>query len=346
MRRSLARTLHVPALVLAAQSAHATYSIVASDAIAREAGGAGTSCLRGSRVSIIYGSVPGVGVVHAQATFNGAGRDRAVELLDAGLNPAAILDAITASSFDRDVELRQYAVVDVSGRVAAFTGSRTQAYAGDRQGSSGSFTYSVQGNILTSESVLAKSAAAFESAGCDLAERLMRALEAGAENGEGDSRCTNTRGIPADSAFIQIERPDTDRGSYLALEVPTSGDDDPLVLLRAAFDAWRATHPCPDGSGLSGAAGGAGAGGAGAGAGAGAASGASAAGASPGAGRSAATTEAEGDASCGCRAAGSLGSRAWMCGWIALAAAILRRRRRRWNVSAHRCYKPPPCSRR
>ena len=72
----------------------------------------------------------------------------------------------------------------------------------------------------------------------------MLALEAGAQNGEGDSRCTNG-GIPSDSAFIEVDREGEAAGTYLRLDVTNTSPQNPLVLLRQQFDAWRATHPCP-----------------------------------------------------------------------------------------------------
>ncbi|HEX6765267.1 MAG TPA: DUF1028 domain-containing protein [Polyangiaceae bacterium] len=251
------------ALALYASPAAATYSIVGADSATREVGGTGTSCLRGSDVYIIYGAAPGFGAIHAQAQANQNGRDRGVELLQQGTAPADVISQITAASFDANARVRQYGVVDATGRTAGFTGDGDQAFADDRQGSSGTFSYSVQGNILTSAAVLTQAAAAFEASGCDLPERLMRALEAGAENGEGDSRCT-PNGIPSDSSFIQVERPDTAKGSYLELHVRSSGSESPIPGLRQQFDAWRATHPCrTSGGGSGGGGGGGGAGGAG-----------------------------------------------------------------------------------
>lgn len=343
----------VLACFTAALPAHATYSIVAADTATREVGGAGTSCLRGSDVYRIYGSVPGVGAVHAQATLNQAGRERAVELLAAGEAPGEILNTITAANFDAQAATRQYGVVDVTGRAAGFTGAEDRAYAGDRQGEAAGMHYSAQGNILTSERVLAQAAAAFEGAGCDLAERLLLALEAGAENDEGDSRCT-PRGIPSDSAYVQVDRPDEPRGNYLALRVPTSGDENPLVALRQQFDEWRETHPCPatggagqggsaGSSGVGASAGGASGGGSSGGAGTPAAAGvagngggggSAGAGGPAGAGGAGAETPRS-DEGCSCRSgAGSdVGSGGWV-GLILLAFGVCRRR---WNASSHRC---------
>jgi uncharacterized Ntn-hydrolase superfamily protein len=244
------------ALALCAAEANATYSMVGADITTREVGGAGTSCLAGGDVAIIYGSVPGVGAIHAQAQYHQNGRAYGVELLGQGLAPADIVVALTSDAFDANSRVRQYGVVDAAGRTAGFTGEGTRAFAADLQGSSERFAYSVQGNILTSEAVLRQAAAAFEASGCDLAERLMRALEAGAHNGEGDSRCTPD-GIPSDSSFIQVERPATARGAYLELHVRSSGSQNPIPPLREQFDAWRASHPCPapPGGGTAGAAG-------------------------------------------------------------------------------------------
>lgn len=221
-----------------------TYSIVGSDTQSGELGGAGTSCLAGEDVYVIYGAAPGIGVVHAQAYYNLNGRSRALSLLGQGQSPEAVIADITRPSFDSNARIRQYGVVDAHGISAAFTGPGTDAYAADRQGSVGTFGYSVQGNILTSGAVLDQAARAFEVGGCDLGERLMNALEAGARNREGDSRCAPL-GIPSDSAFLQVEAPGLPIGGYLALRVESSGRENPLPLLRQKLDAWRLEHPCP-----------------------------------------------------------------------------------------------------
>jgi MYXO-CTERM domain-containing protein len=221
-----------------------TYSIVAVDTRTAEVGGAGTSCLDGGDVFVIYRGVPGLGVVHAQARYDADVRDEAARLLRSGQSAPQTLAAVTLPSFDANLAVRQYGIVDVSGSAVAFTGAGTMPYAADRHGVVQGFAYSVQGNILTSARVLDQAAAAFESAGCDLPERLLQGLLAGAHNGQGDSRCTPA-GIPSDSAFLQVERPAGNEGDYLALRVESSGGDDPLPLLQAQLAAWRAQHPCP-----------------------------------------------------------------------------------------------------
>lgn len=236
---------------LAGAEAEATYSIVGADRSTGQVGGAGASCLGGNfSVYVIYGSAPGKGAVHAQAQLNRQGRDEAVRMLDGGASPAEVIARISSPSFDPNAAVRQYGVVDVAGRAAGFTGTSTLSYAGDVQGlAGGRFAYSAQGNILTSRRVLDQAKEAFEQRGCDLAEKLLLALEAGADGGEGDSRCTS-RGIPSDSAFLQVDRPGEPAGSHLRIEVPYSGNQSPLVELRRRFDMWRASNPCPVDAGV------------------------------------------------------------------------------------------------
>lgn len=233
--------------MLIAPPARATYSIVAADATAREVGGAVTSCVAPQSVELVYRAAPGHGAIHAQAAANTAGRDRGVALLAAGTAPADVIAEITQSSFDTRFQTRQYGVVDLSGRAAGFTGSSAQQYREDRQGSLGSYVYSIQGNILTSARVLDQAEAAFKASGCDLAERLMLALEAGAQNGEGDSRCTTARGIPSDAASLDVDREGQAAGSYLHLTFTSTNalHENPIVPLRASFNRWRQAHPCP-----------------------------------------------------------------------------------------------------
>jgi len=166
-----------------------------------------------------------------------------VRLLGLDTAPDDIIAAITSASFDPDASRRQYGVVDLAGRSAGYTGSANGVFAGDVQGEVETFVYSIQGNILTGEAVLDQAEAAFTAGGCDLADRLMLALEAGGEGGQGDSRCTPT-GIPSDGAFIHVDLED---GMELVhLEVVDTRPENPLELLRGLYDEWRASNPCPE----------------------------------------------------------------------------------------------------
>lgn len=243
--RRLAPALFIVFGLTLSNEANATYSIVAVDQSTNQVGGAGTSCVGRLDVHVIYGSVESVGVVHAQARLNQQGRNRAVQRLMEGRTAQEILDEITAPSFDRLAAQRQYGIATLNDGTAAFTGNGTGDHASHRTGMVDSFTYATQGNILTSRAVIDQTSDAFEASGCDLADRLMLALEAGALNGEGDSRCT-PNGIPSDSAFIEVDRPGEAEGSWLLLRVVDTAPANPVTLLRAEYDQWRAQNPCPE----------------------------------------------------------------------------------------------------
>jgi len=229
---------------LMAVQAEATWSVVASDAATGELGGAGTSCVGSLDLSILFASATGAGAIHAQALINTAGRDRGAELLANGATPEEVITEITSASFDGSAALRQYGVVDLLGNAAAYTGAQNGDWAGHRTGIDGTFTYSVQGNILTGPEVVVRSELGFlDPVSCDLAERLMVGLESGAAPGEGDSRCTDD-GIPSDSAFLGVV--DAQGQPIVHLSVTGTAPDDPLIMLRARFDAWRMENPCPE----------------------------------------------------------------------------------------------------
>jgi uncharacterized Ntn-hydrolase superfamily protein len=306
------------ALLLQPKAALATYSIAAVDSATNEVGGAITSCVGELDVGIVYGSLPGVGLIHAQAQLDqrSRGKTRALELLEQGLDPAEIIIQITRPELDPSFAARQYGIVDLSGRAAGYTGQQAQAYKNDQQGRFGTIAYSVQGNILTDQAVLDQATEALQAPACDLAERLMRALEAGALNGEGDSRCTGD-GIPSDSAFIQVDRP-MQSEPYLRLNIAGTRPDSPLPQLREMFDTWRATHPCAPTVPAAGSGGSSGAGGAG-GVGASGASGTGAAGA-PAAGAAAAGASATGAATQAGQADAAGSSAATIAGSSAAAA--------------------------
>ena len=234
-------------IMLTLRTAKATYSIVATDAKSGQVGGSGTSCVGSLDVAVILGAAPGIGAIHAQAQLNEAGRDRGVELLKEYKTPSDIIAEITSSDFDFNflINARQYAVVDLLGRASAFTGANNGKHASDVQGRKLNYTYSIQGNILTSRAVINQSEVAFVQDGLacdDLPERLMLALEAGGLNGEGDSRCTTTRGIPADSAFIKVYHKTGE--VLLSLSVSGTKGSSAIPPLREMFDAWRSKAGC------------------------------------------------------------------------------------------------------
>ena len=211
------------AALLAPATARATYSIVATDSMTGQVGGAVTSCVGSQGVGVVYRPSVGHGGVNAQAAANATGRDRAVVLLGMDVAPADIIQMITTSAFDASFATRQYGIVNLMGRAAGFTGSGAMDYKEDRQNTWGRYTYSIQGNILTGKAVIDQAEMGFQNGGCDLADKMMLTLEAGALNSQGDSRCTTTRRIPSDAASIEVDLAGETAGSFLKLDVAGRG---------------------------------------------------------------------------------------------------------------------------
>lgn len=124
----------------------------------------------------------GTGAISTQSWVNPYLAIDALALMAQGHPGPAALDQVTAA--DEGRAIRQIGVIDTAGRAAAYTGAGCTPWCGHRTGPG----YAVQGNMLAGEAVVAGMEHAFtRSDGEDLAERLMRALEAGQEAG-GDKR--------------------------------------------------------------------------------------------------------------------------------------------------------------
>lgn len=157
-----------------------TYSIVARDPATGELGVAVQSHWFSVGAMVPWAEA-GVGAVATQSFVDPSYGPLALELLRAGRSAPEALAGLLAADEGRAV--RQVAVVDARGRVAAHTGKRCIAEAGQRVGKE----FSVQANLMASAEVWPAMAAAFERATGDLAERMLRALEAAQQAG-GDIR--------------------------------------------------------------------------------------------------------------------------------------------------------------
>ena len=123
-----------------------------------------------------------VGAVSTQSWVNPYLAIDALDLMARGASGPEALRTVLAADAGR--ELRQIGIVDAQGRSAAWSGTECTDWVGAIEGRG----FAVQGNMLTGAAVIEAMVAAFEdTAGADLAERLMRALEAGDAAG-GDKR--------------------------------------------------------------------------------------------------------------------------------------------------------------
>jgi len=161
-------------------SATVTYSIVALDERTGELGVAVQT--RWLAVgSLVPWLRPGVGAIATQSFVDTRYGFEGIQLLAAGRSPEAALAELVAA--DADPGVRQVGIVDAAGRAAAHTGADCVAAAGHVTGRG----VSVQANMMERPTVWPAMLATFESAGGDLADRLVAALRAAEAEG-GDVR--------------------------------------------------------------------------------------------------------------------------------------------------------------
>ena len=157
-----------------------TYSIVARDAKTGEIGVAVQSHWFAIGPLVPWAEA-GVGAVATQSFVDPSYGKLGLDLMRAGRSGPDALKGLLAA--DENREVRQVAMIDAQGRVAAHTGSKCIPMAGHRVGEA----YSVQANLMLDEAVWPAMSRAFESAQGDLAERMLAALEA-AQAAGGDIR--------------------------------------------------------------------------------------------------------------------------------------------------------------
>ena len=157
-----------------------TYSIVARDKKTGEFGVAVQSHYFQVSPAVPW-ALAGVGAVATQSQVNLSYGPLGLDLLQAGYTAEQALRALTAG--DPQADVRQCAIVDATGAVAAHTGSKCIPAAGHQIGDG----FSCQANLMERDTVWAAMAHAYTSSDAPLAERMMAALEAAEAEG-GDIR--------------------------------------------------------------------------------------------------------------------------------------------------------------
>jgi uncharacterized Ntn-hydrolase superfamily protein len=131
---------------------------------------------------------------------------------------------------DEHPEVRQVAMIDAEGRVAAHTGERAIIAAGHHVGEN----YSVQANLMENPTVWPAMARAFEEAEGDLAERMLRALEAAQAEG-GD-----IRGLQSAAILVVSGRPTGHSWVDRTYDLRVEDHPQPLLELRRLLHLARA----------------------------------------------------------------------------------------------------------
>jgi uncharacterized Ntn-hydrolase superfamily protein len=265
--------LSLGALVLAPASASATWSVIAVDESTRKVVIASATCVSQERLRTFPSEglmdiqaivVPGIGVAAAQAGVDRTRENQKLihRELRAGTDAREILALLRE---DPEIERRQFAILDLMGRWAGFSGSENGPVSDHAYGHvpGTGIHFSVQGNILASEHVVEEGVKAFMAEDGTLTDRVMAALEA-ADAAGGDHRCTcETEPVPeapcngktSHVAYILAADPGDPPGDSfndgewsLFLDVTDENirpheNANPVITLRMRYDEWRRSHP-------------------------------------------------------------------------------------------------------
>ncbi len=204
-----------------------TYSIVARDNKTGELGVAVQSHY--FQVGpVVPWAISGIGAVATQSQVNISYGPLGLELLRAGYTAEQALRALTSG--DSQPEVRQAAIVDAAGNVAAHTGAKCIPAAGHRTGDG----FSCQANLMEKDTVWDAMAEAFMTTDAPLAERMMAALEAAEAEG-GD-----IRGRQSASMLVVSGTPTGRSWEERVIELRVEDAQDPLAELRRLLRVKRA----------------------------------------------------------------------------------------------------------
>lgn len=204
-----------------------TFSIVARDPATGEFGVAVQSHWF-SVGSIVPWAEAGVGAVATQSFVDPSYGKLGLDLMRAGKSAPDALKSLLAGDDGRDV--RQVAMIDAQGHVAAHTGSKDIPAAGHIVGKD----YSVQANLMLNDKIWPAMSHAFETTKGDLAERMMAALDAAQEAG-GD-----IRGRQSAALIVVTGKPSGRAWADRVFDLRVDDSAEPLKELRRLVTLQRA----------------------------------------------------------------------------------------------------------
>jgi uncharacterized Ntn-hydrolase superfamily protein len=220
-------------LFVASGTAHAqvrpvhTYSIVARDPATGDLGVAVQSHWFSVGPIVPWGEA-GVGAVATQSFVDPAYGPLGLTMMQSGKTAKQALEGVLAS--DPGKSVRQVAMIDTRGNVAAHTGPKCIPSAGHIVGEQ----FSVQANLMLNESVWPAMAEAYRNAKGDLAERMLVALEAAQAVG-GD-----IRGQQSAAILIVTGKPTGKLWVDRRMDLRVEDHPEPLKELRRLVTIHRA----------------------------------------------------------------------------------------------------------
>jgi uncharacterized Ntn-hydrolase superfamily protein len=182
--------------------------------------------------SVVTWAEPGVGAVATQSFTQPSYGPLGLKLMREGRPAPEALKELVAK--DAGQRVRQVAMVDAEGRVAAHTGSECIEAAGHHVGDG----YSVQANLMADSTVWSAMSKAYEAARAsgqgDLAEHLLAALDA-AQAAGGD-----IRGQQSAALLVVRAKPPEEPGTERLYDLRVEDHPKPLEELRRLVRLQRA----------------------------------------------------------------------------------------------------------
>lgn len=207
-------------------SARATYSIVARDPGTGRLGVAVQSHWF-SVGALVPWAEAGVGAVATQSLVDPSYGPLGLDLMRAGRSASQSLEGLLVA--DAHPEIRQVAMIDADGNVAAHTGTNCIPHAGHVTGEN----FSVQANLMDRETVPQAMASAFRSTDGDLAARMLAALQAAQDEG-GDIRGEQS------AALLVVSGTPTGRPwADVVVDLRVEDHDDPVGELTRLLEVHR-----------------------------------------------------------------------------------------------------------
>ena len=214
-----------------------TFSILGYDAETGEVGGAVQSRVFSVGNGVLWADAS-VGIAATQAIVDVSYGAKALNFLRQGAAPAEVIKRVLDQDPDPMPQQwtkqgRQFAVMNLKGEYAAYTGPKATEWAGNKGGK----YCTAQGNILAGPAVVDNMVANFEKTTGHLSQRLVAALEGG-QAGGGDKRGQQ-------SAALIIVRKGC--GVWLnndtVLRLQVDDNPEPIKELRRLVDLWNQRRP-------------------------------------------------------------------------------------------------------
>ena len=214
-----------------------TFSILGFDPATGEVGGAVQSRVFSVGNGVLWADA-NVGVAATQAVVDVGYGPNALDLLRNGMAPEAIVKQIWEQDPDPlpddwTKQGRQFAVMNLKGEYAAFTGPKATEWAGHKGGTFAT----AQGNILAGPAVVNNMIDAFEKTSGHLSQRLVAALEGG-QAGGGDTRGQQS------AALVLVNK---NCGVWLhtdtVLRLQVDDNPEPIKELKRLVEMWHTRRP-------------------------------------------------------------------------------------------------------